>query len=173
MKTGLSILFLFIAFSCLGQKRVFYGTVVDLKTGEPLPYTTITLKTTNFQCVTDEKGRFLITDVPQGQNEVEVNYFDHHFMTTEFKMFRKGYRRIDFQLLDRRIPFEPDPGATDNSRTVATVNYSEANSKTIKRALARKKYGAPTYTVRDLPVCGFDTPLPVCPVEPENEPASR
>ena len=57
-KTVIILLLLATALQAAGQSRVFKGTVVDKRTGEPVEFATVLVKATEQWSVTDEKGRF-------------------------------------------------------------------------------------------------------------------
>lgn len=59
-RTLLILLLMATALQAAGQGRVFKGRVIDKKTGEPVEFATVLIKSTEQWSVTDQNGRFSI-----------------------------------------------------------------------------------------------------------------
>jgi iron complex outermembrane receptor protein len=53
------------------------GSIVDRKTGEPLPYVNVTLKGTSLGSASDEQGQFTISGVPAGEYILVASVIGH------------------------------------------------------------------------------------------------
>ena len=55
------------------QMRVFSGVVIDKATGAPIEFATVLLKGTSQWAIADAQGRFVIKNVQDGKNTVEIS----------------------------------------------------------------------------------------------------
>ena len=106
------------------------GTVIDKELNEPIPYVTVAVKTMSGEIitggVTDENGKFLIEDIPEGKNMVSVQYIGYKTYDREIEISRRN-RNIDLG----EILLEEDIAALDEVTVVA-------ERTTIQQKLDRK-----------------------------------
>ena len=62
----LAVLFVVFPFSLLAQHVSLTGKVLDEKSGKPVEYASVLLQAQDLWAITNEKGRFTIKQVPQG-----------------------------------------------------------------------------------------------------------
>ena len=53
------------------------GRVVDSKTGEPVQGATVRLRNTNIGCATDDEGKFLLRNIPDGHYMMRISRMDY------------------------------------------------------------------------------------------------
>ncbi|HEY6162468.1 MAG TPA: carboxypeptidase-like regulatory domain-containing protein, partial [Bacteroidia bacterium] len=68
------ILSLLILPSSFGQNGKLVGRVTDSANGEGLMMAIIRIDSTTLKCTADEKGNFVINDIPPGMYTVRVNF---------------------------------------------------------------------------------------------------
>ena len=59
------------------------GHVVDRKTGEHLPYVTVTVKGTTLATLTDATGHYFFKDLPTGHHHIEAKYVGYRNRNSE------------------------------------------------------------------------------------------
>ena len=74
------------------------GHVVDRKTGEHLPYVTITVKGTTLATLTDATGHYFFKDLPTGHHHIEAKYVGYRTGTMEVDIKKDKTAEINFQL---------------------------------------------------------------------------
>lgn len=78
------------------------GTVVDVKTGRPLPNVNVFLDGTTFGAATDDEGRFELTDVPSTTYTVVASRVGYESKTKEV-LLRDTTRSLRFELPQKSI----------------------------------------------------------------------
>lgn len=105
MKHVIIILALFIGFSAFsnsnpeGEKLgTITGTVIDKNLQQPIPYVTVVIKDLNGNIVTggvtDDNGKFIIEEIPEGKSTVNIQYIGYKTYSTQIEITRKN-RTID------------------------------------------------------------------------------
>ncbi|MFT5864119.1 MAG: iron complex outermembrane receptor protein [Flavobacteriales bacterium] len=74
------------------------GKVIDEQLQEPLPFVTVSIRDANGQIITggitDDDGNFLIKDIPEGSNTVDVQYIGYKIYSAPLDITRKN-RKVD------------------------------------------------------------------------------
>jgi len=106
------------------------GTVIDKNLQEPIPYVTVVVKDMNGEIitggVTDDSGKFSISEIPEGKSMVSVQYIGYKTYNAEIEI-ASGNRNLKLG----RIELEEDVAALDE----VTVT---AERTTIQQKLDRK-----------------------------------
>jgi len=106
------------------------GTVIDKTLQEPIPYVTVAIKSLSGDIitggVTDDNGKFSISDIPEGKSMVSIQYIGYKTYTSEINITRK-----DNKVNLGRIELEEDVAALDEVTVVA-------ERTTIQQKLDRK-----------------------------------
>ena len=63
--------------SALAQRSTIVGTVTDSDIKEPMPFASVTVKGTTIGSVTDINGKYTLTGVPSGQQQIEFRYLGY------------------------------------------------------------------------------------------------
>ena len=86
-KANIGWWFFFISvFGAYGQSGQIIGKVIDSKTLEPLPFANIFINQTTLGTAADETGSFVLTDVPDGLNEVVVSFVGYQSYQTKVQI---------------------------------------------------------------------------------------
>ena len=106
------------------------GTVIDKILQEPIPYVSIVIKDLNGEIITggitDDNGVFAIEGIPQGKNNLSIQYIGYKTYSTEIEISKKN-RKLDLG----RIELEEDIEALDEV-------VVRAETSTIQQKLDRK-----------------------------------
>ncbi len=109
---------------------IITGVVLDKKLQQPIPYVTIVVKTTNGDVVTggitDDTGNFSITNIPEGNYTVSIQFIGYKTYETSITLTKKN-RKINLG----SIYLEEDAEALDEVVVVADVS-------TIQQKIDRK-----------------------------------
>ncbi|MEX0986427.1 MAG: outer membrane beta-barrel family protein [Bacteroidales bacterium] len=69
------------------------GVVIDEKTKEPIPYVNVVVRNRSDSIltggITDEKGQFLINDIPEGNSRVEIQFIGYEKIVKEIRVSRE------------------------------------------------------------------------------------
>ncbi len=87
MKTGItSLVFTMTTLAAMADTGRFTvsGTVLDDRTKEPLSYATVKIRNMELWTVADDKGKFVITNVPDGKVVVEITTLGYVTRTVSF-----------------------------------------------------------------------------------------
>ena len=106
------------------------GTVIDKNLQQPIPYVTIVIKTINGEIitggVTDDDGKFIIEEIPEGKSKVSIQYIGYKTYNSEIEITR-GNRNIDLG----NIYLEEEAAGLDEVTVIA-------ERSTIQQKLDRK-----------------------------------
>ena len=101
----LILLLLATAIQAAAQGRTFKGTVVDQKTGEPVEFATVLVKSTEQWSVTDEKGQFTISGITVASSKVEIASLGYVTLNKEVT-FDKSVTEQTFKLFEDNLTLE-------------------------------------------------------------------
>lgn len=119
-KFAVILLILATALQAAGQGRVFNGKVVDKKTGEPVEFATVLVKTTEQWSVTDEKGQFSIEGIRVAGSKVEIASLGYVTLTQDVK-FSGETTEITFKVDEDNLTLESAVvTAQENTNSAAT-----------------------------------------------------
>ncbi|NIV72061.1 hypothetical protein GWN26_08310, partial [Candidatus Saccharibacteria bacterium] len=114
MKTIFKILFLacvVFAFGillyspvCAGFKQSLYGIVLDAETGQPLEDVNVYIANSMLGAATDEKGRFVLLDVPLGTYELIVQMLGYEVQKARIRLTGPREEIYVFRLTPQIIP---------------------------------------------------------------------
>ncbi|MBP5676808.1 MAG: TonB-dependent receptor [Bacteroidales bacterium] len=93
------------ALQAAGQGRVFKGRVIDKKTGEPVEFATVLIKSTEQWSVTDQNGRFSIGGITAAESQVEIASLGYVTLTQTVK-FPPGAEETTFRLSEDNLTLE-------------------------------------------------------------------
>ena len=77
------------------------GTVTDSLSGQPLPYTNVSIINTGFGSVVDEQGKFFLENIPEGIYHIQFSHIG--FGTVIRKIEIISTRRLHLDIKLRRI----------------------------------------------------------------------
>lgn len=123
-RTVLILLFMATVLQAAGQGRVFKGTVVDKRTGEPVEFATVLIKATEQWSVTDEKGQFSIGSISVAASRVEIASLGYVTLKREIK-FDKATTEDTFLLTEDNLTLE----------SAVVTAQENANSATTSRTI--------------------------------------
>ncbi|MCP4403230.1 MAG: hypothetical protein GY801_38720 [bacterium] len=113
------------------------GIVVDKKTGAALPGATVSLGGTDMTATTDEKGQFVLADVPAGEHSLQVNLGDYHVAKSTHVAFRPfAANKVNFGL----SPVGKPRGNIDDKRQPIRES-GQKSAGTIKGRVADRRSG--------------------------------
>lgn len=101
----LILLILATAIQAAAQGRTFKGVVTDKKTGEPVEFATVLVKSTEQWSVTDEKGQFTISGISVASSKVEIASLGYVTLTQDVK-FTSGTTEMAFQVAEDNLTLE-------------------------------------------------------------------
>ena len=104
-RTLLILLLMATALQAAGQGRVFKGRVIDKKTGEPVEFATVLIKSTEQWSVTDQNGRFSIGGITAAESQVEIASLGYVTLTQTVK-FPPGAEETTFRLSEDNLTLE-------------------------------------------------------------------
>jgi hypothetical protein len=102
-KSGSAALFLaFFVFGTVhGQQTVLRGKVVDAKTMEALPFASVFINFTTVGTNADENGEFVLTNIPEGDQELICSYVGHeNYQVRLSKLGTKDFLEIKLKPLE-------------------------------------------------------------------------
>lgn len=77
-KFVLAIFFFFLAVQCIGQTGTIKGIVINNRTRERLPFAVVYINYTTISTSANERGEFLLKNVPIGQQDLIATFVGHH-----------------------------------------------------------------------------------------------
>lgn len=86
MKKIFTALFVCISVFVFAQKGNVKGFIYDKANGEPIPYATVRLETTDFGAATDEQGFFNIPNVPVGTYKINLSYIGYETIIQDIEI---------------------------------------------------------------------------------------
>jgi TonB-linked SusC/RagA family outer membrane protein len=113
------------------------GTVVAEGTGQPLPGVEVTIPALRISQATDERGRFLLVNVPRGTHVLRFNYIGYRQATREVT--------VGATTAEIRIELAPDPLLLDE---LVVIGYGEQRRRNVAGAVASLR---PEAVAREIP----------------------
>jgi hypothetical protein len=96
---ALGCLFMFVGIvASFAQTGTVHGTVRDVKTGEPLPFTNVFISNTTIGTSADGQGRFRLTRVPTGPNELVFSFVGYRSIQTKIDLSANQELTLNAQL---------------------------------------------------------------------------
>lgn len=97
-----------------------YGHVIDSKTGEHLPYATVTIPGTTIGTMTDASGHYFLKNLPTGTITVEARMMSYDPVRHEVTLKKGQSLELNFEI-------------TENGITMDDVVVSASRSETTRR----------------------------------------
>ncbi len=101
-----------------GSDANVYGHVVDLATGNHLPYLNVSVKGTMLQAATDATGHFRLKNLPPGKHVIEVRAMGYRTATKEVEVRVKSSQEINFALTEDAISLDEVVVTANRSATL-------------------------------------------------------
>ena len=84
-----------------------FGHVSDAKSGETLPYVTVTVVGTTLGTTTDSTGHYILNDVPEDEEfTVEVSAVGYNTVTKTLKVSQGEPIEVDFELTEQQVSLD-------------------------------------------------------------------
>lgn len=112
------------------------GHVVDKKTGEHLPYITVSLKGTTIGTTTDATGHYFLKNLPEGKFTVEARFVGYQTSQREVQLKKGVTLEINFELEESNISLNEvvvSANRNETSRRLAPTLVSILDVKTFDR----------------------------------------
>jgi outer membrane receptor protein involved in Fe transport len=110
LRIGVSLLLCLSAITLSAQSRMvdIKGSVIDLKTGEPVSYASVIVKTAEKYIaggVTDDKGAYLFKNVPEGRYTLQVSFVGYETDLSAIDLFssKNTLPPVKLKTLDRAM----------------------------------------------------------------------
>ena len=125
--TFIALTLFLLALNCtaaFAQSYNFSGTVLDKATGQPVEFATVVLPGRELWAVANDKGEFVIKNVPKGESDVEISclgYVDSKFKfnVTGVIEGQKFYLNADnLTLASATVTAKENTSGTSTSRTI-------------------------------------------------------
>jgi len=82
------------------------GKVIDKKTGKPIPYANVLVKGTTLGSVTDLEGRYLVTNVSEGNYQIVATIIGYQAIIKKVEIPKDETVNLDFELVESAIEVE-------------------------------------------------------------------
>lgn len=96
------------------------GHIIDKKTGEHIPYMTVSLKGTTIGTTTDATGHYYLKDLPEGKFIIEVRLVG--YKTTSKEIFIERGKTLE-------VNFELDESSVSLNEVVVSANRNETERR--------------------------------------------
>src|ERR1035441_3555896 len=103
------------------------GRVIDLKTAEPIAKALVSIRSQNLQSVTDEKGRFELTNVSPGDVDLYVSTVDYGLLKQRIEV--KAGENVELELLLGQEALKHSERITVTAGPFAPVRSEEHTSE--------------------------------------------
>lgn len=130
---------LFVGFPAWTQNchATLYGTVTEAETGEPVPFAEVFLVETGQGQITDEKGKFVFTELCERAYTVTCDHIGCHHLSKEIKLV--GEMSLDFSLAHEALNLGEvvvqekaiAPTTTQTERTLSSATLDAAKGQTM------------------------------------------
>lgn len=112
------------------------GHVVDKKTGEHLPYITISIKGTTIGTTTDVTGHYFLKNLPEGRFTLEARFVGYQTQQKEVEVRKGSILEINFELEESGVSLNEvvvSANRNETSRRLAPTLVSILDVKTFDR----------------------------------------
>lgn len=112
------------------------GHVIDKKTGEHLPYITVSIKGTTIGTTTDATGHYFLKNLPEGKFTLEVKFIGYQTEQKEVVLEKGNTLEINFELEESNISLNEivvSANRNETSRRIAPTLVSVLDVKTFER----------------------------------------
>lgn len=129
----LSLIFIFITSFAFSQTGSVRGFVYDKTTGEPVIFTNVMLKGTNYGSSTDVNGYFVISKIPKGNYSLRVSFMGYEENLTPVKINPNAVTtvRIEIQPSSKVLNAVEISAEKQAARTESQVSIEKITSKEI------------------------------------------
>jgi hypothetical protein len=129
----LSLIFVLITSFSFAQTGSVRGFVYDKTTGEPVIFTNVMLKGTNYGSSTDVNGYFVISKVPKGNYSLRVSFMGYDENLTPVKITPNAITtvRIEIQPSSKILNAVEISAEKQSARTESQVSIEKITSKEI------------------------------------------
>ena len=86
-----------------GQDANIYGHVVDKRTGEHLPYITVTIAGTSIGTMTDSSGHYFMHDVPVGKCTIEASSVGYVTVSKQITTSANISTEVNFEIEEAQV----------------------------------------------------------------------
>ena len=126
----------FYSISVFGQNATIRGSVFEKSTGQPVLYTNVYLKGTNYGAVTDVNGYFTISKVPKGDYFLMVSYIGFDTLSKKINISKEN-QIINHNLYLKKAMYEITGATISAQRQTAlldpTTSVMKVSSKSMNR----------------------------------------
>lgn len=112
------------------------GHAVDKKTGEHLPYITISLKGTTIGTTTDATGHYFLKNLPEGKFTIEAKFVGYQTQQFDIELKKSKTLEVDFELEESNIALNEvvvSANRNETSRRLAPTLVSILDVKTFEK----------------------------------------
>lgn len=124
-----------------------HGHVIDMNTGEHLPYMVVVIKGTTIGVTTENTGHYMIRNVPEGTFTVEVSAVGYKTQSHEIEIRRGRSYEVNFSLEEDHIQIDGVIVSATRSETTRKMSptlvnvvgmdvYERSNCTTVAQGLA-------------------------------------
>ena len=124
-----------------------HGHVIDMNTGEHLPYMVVVIKGTTIGVTTENTGHYMIRNVPEGTFTVEVSAVGYKTQSHEIEIRRGRSYEVNFSLEEDHIQIDGVIVSATRSETTRKMSptlvnvvgmdvYDRSNCTTVAQGLA-------------------------------------
>ena len=114
-----------------GTDANIFGHIVDLTTGEHIPYATVSIKGTTIGCAADGTGHYKINNIPEGNHTLVVTALGYGTVEMPYTAKRGVSEEHNFSLLESvtlvdEVVVSATRNETNRRQTATVVNVSSA-----------------------------------------------
>ncbi len=135
MRLLLGFLMLLLGLGSYGQGVVIEGVVKDSESGNPLIGAHVSLENSRAGGITDYKGEFRITGLPQGDHVLQVSFIGYETGRISLKTTEEGVYRADFSIKPKPYLAEEaiiTANRIDVSRNITPMTVSLVNRQALE-----------------------------------------
>ncbi len=132
-----------VSWSETGTAGIIKGSVMDKRSGQPLPLANIVLEGTNMGAATDPEGIFFILDVPRGSYQVRATMMGYKFASRPVQVQAGHTVTVSFQLQETPIPL--DAIVVTGTRTPKTIKDVPVRTELISARMIEEKGATQLY----------------------------
>ncbi len=132
-----------VSWSETGTAGVIKGSVMDKRSGQPLPLANIVLERTTMGAATDPEGIFFILDVPQGSYQVRATMMGYKSASRTVQVQAGRTVTVSFELRETPIPL--DAIVVTGTRTPKTIKDVPVRTELISARMIEEKGATQLY----------------------------